>query len=316
MKIAIVGSGAVGGYYGARLARAGAEVHFLLRSDYSVVRDNGWNITDQDGNWKLQPANAHNRAETIGMCDCVIVAAKATANPSLPPLVRPLLGKDTLLLTLQNGLGNVEFHANYAGAERVLGGLAFVCINRLAPGVLRKYIPGSVRIGEFSGPARARTHNLAALFAQAGVDCEAVDSLATALWRKLVWNVPFNGLTIVAGGVTTDHILAQAEWRDRAWQLMLEVRAGAAALGIEIPEAFLQRQMEVTYPMGAYRPSSLIDFLAGREVEVEAIWGEPARRARVVGVALPALEALYAELKTKCPGSLVPSLKTVGKAKN
>jgi len=298
MKIAIVGSGAVGGYYGARLARAGEEVHFLLRSDYAVVRDKGWRVTDHEGEWTLRPVHAHDRSESIGVCDCVVVATKSTANPMLPPLVCPLLGESTMLLALQNGLGNVEFHAGYAGAERVLGGLAFVCINRVGPGVLEKYIPGSVRLGEFSGAALDRTHDLAARFVRAGIDCEAVDSLAAALWRKLVWNVPFNGLTIAAGGVTTDVILARSEWRERAWQLMLEVRDGAAALGIEIPESFLRRQMEVTYPMGAYKPSSLVDYLAGREVEVEAIWGEPARRARATGVVLPKLEELYHQLQT------------------
>jgi len=300
MKIAIVGSGAVGGYYGARLARAGDDVHFLLRSDYSAVRDRGWRVTDHDGTWTLHPAQAHDRAESIGPCDGVIIAAKATANPALPALVRPLLREDTFVLTLQNGLGNVEFHAAYAGAENVLGGLAFVCINRVAPGVIEKYIPGSVRLGECSGPARTRTRDLAARFVRAGVDCAAVDSLADALWRKLVWNVPFNGLTIVAGGVTTDVILAQPAWRAHAWELMLEIRAGAAALGVAIPEAFLHRQMDATPPMGAYKPSSLVDFLAGREVEVEAIWGEPARRARAAGVVLPKLESLYEILKEKC----------------
>jgi 2-dehydropantoate 2-reductase len=301
MKIAIVGAGAVGGYYGARLARAGEEVHFLLRSDFAVVRDHGWRVTDQDGTWTLHPARAHNHPESIGACDGVIIAAKSTANPALPLLVRPLLGENTWVLALQNGLGNVEFHAAYAGAERVLGGLAFVCINRVAPGVIEKYIAGSVRLGEFSSPARARTRDLAARFVRAGVDCAAVDSLAEALWRKLVWNVPFNGLAIAVGGVTTDVILARPAWRERAWALMLEVRAGAAALGLDIPESFLHRQMEVTPPMGAYKPSSLVDFLAGRAVEVEAIWGEPARRARAAGVPLPRLEALYAELKEMCP---------------
>jgi 2-dehydropantoate 2-reductase len=301
MKIAIVGAGAVGGYYGARLARAGEEVHFLLRSDFAVVRDHGWRITDHDGTWTLRPARAPARPETIGVCDAVLIAAKATANPALPPLVRPLLGEHTLLLAMQNGLGNVEFHAAYAGAERVLGGLAFVCINRVAPGVIEKYIAGSVRVGEFSGPARPRTHDLAARFTRAGVDCAAVDSLADALWRKLVWNVPFNGLAIAAGGVTTDVILAQPAWREQAWALMLEVRAGAAALGLEIPESFLHRQMEATPPMGAYKPSSLVDYLAGRAVEVEAIWGEPARRARAAGTPLPRLEALYAQLREICP---------------
>lgn len=297
MKIAIVGSGAVGGYYGARLARAGEEVHFLLRSDYAVVRERGWRVTDHEGTWTLHPAKAHDRPETIGPCDCVIIAAKSTVNDALPPLVCPLLGEKTMLLTLQNGLGNVEFHAGYAGAERMLGGLAFVCINRVAPGVLEKYIPGSVRMGEMHGAAGARTRDLAARFQRAGVDCEAVDSLPAALWRKLVWNVPFNGLTIAAGGVTTDVILARPELLERVWQLMLEVRAGAAAFGMDIPETFLRRQIEATYSMGAYKPSSLVDYLAGRSVEVEAIWGEPARRAKAAGLAVPNLEALYGELR-------------------
>jgi 2-dehydropantoate 2-reductase len=300
MKLAIVGSGAVGGYYGARLARAGEEVHFLLRSDYTVVRDHGWRVTDHDGTWELRPVHAHARPETIGVCDAVIIAAKATANPALPPLVRPLLGPATLVLTLQNGLGNAEFHAAYAGVERVLGGLAFVCINRVAPGVIEKFIPGSVRIGELAGPARERTRDLAGRFVRAGVDCAAVDSLSEALWRKLVWNVPFNGLTIAAGGVTTDVVLARPELYARVWELMREVRAGAAAVGVEISEDFLQRQVDVTYPMGAYKPSSLIDFMAGREVEIEAIWGEPLRRARAAAVVLPRLAELYAELQKMC----------------
>jgi 2-dehydropantoate 2-reductase len=112
--------------------------------------------------------------------------------------------------------------------------------------------------------------------------------------------VPFNGLTIAAGGVTTDVVLARTELFARAWALMREVRAGAAAVGVEISENFLQRQIDVTYPMGAYRPSSLIDYLAGREVEIEAIWGEPLRRARAAGVALPHLAELYAQLQKMC----------------
>jgi 2-dehydropantoate 2-reductase len=293
MKIAIVGAGAVGGYYGARLARAGEEVHFLLRSDYAAVREHGWHITDHEGPWRHHPVYAHQHPETIGPCDLVVIAAKATANPVLPPLVRPLIGADTLVLPLQNGLGNVEFHASYCGAERMLGGLCFVCINRVAPGVIEKYIPGSIRLGEMHGPARDRTRAVAAAFARAGIDCQAVDSLPEILWRKLVWNIPFNGLTIAAGGVTTDVIVAHPALLELTRQLMREVQAGAAAHGIAIPDAFLQKQIDVTLPMGPYKPSSLIDYLAGREVEVEAIWGEPSRRARALGAPLPRLEALH-----------------------
>jgi 2-dehydropantoate 2-reductase len=269
-----------------------------LRSDLSVVRERGWSVTDHEGTWRHhQPENMHERPQTVGACDWVIIAAKATANPGLAPLVRPLLGKDTMVFSLQNGLGNLEFHAAYCGAERMLGGLAFVCINRVAPGVIEKYIHGSIRLGEFIGPARERTHALAALFTRAGVDCKAVESLADALWRKLAWNVPFNGLAIAGGGVTTDVILRRPELLERAWALMRDVQAGAATQGVMIPDAFLQKQIEVTQPMGPYKPSSLIDFQAGREVEVEAIWGEPMRRAQAAGAPVPHLAALYAQVR-------------------
>jgi 2-dehydropantoate 2-reductase len=207
-------------------------------------------------------------------------------------LVAPLLGPATIVLTLQNGLGNVEFHASYCGAERLLGGLCFVCINRTGPGLIEKYIEGSIRLGEMHGPARDRTRAIAALFQKAGLDCLAVDALDEILWRKLAWNIPFNGLAIAAGGVTTDVIVRHPALLELARQLMREVQAGAGALGIPISDAFLQKQIDVTLPMGPYKPSSLIDYLAGREVEVDAIWGEPARRARAAGVALLRLEAL------------------------
>jgi 2-dehydropantoate 2-reductase len=175
----------------------------------------------------------------------------------------------------------------------MLGGLCFVCINRVAPGVIEKYIPGSIRLGEMHGPARDRTRDLAARFSRAGLDCQAVDSLPEILWRKLVWNIPFNGLTIAAGGVTTDIVLARPPLLELTRQLMREVQAGAAAHGIAIPDAFLQKQIDVTLPMGSYKPSSLVDYLAGREIEVEAIWGEPARRSRAAGAPLPRLETLH-----------------------
>ena len=100
-----------------------------------------------------------------------------------------------------------------------------------------------------------------------------------------------------ASPVATDVVLARPELLERAWLLMLEVRAGAAAFGLDIPESFLRRQIEVTHPMGAYKPSSLVDYLAGRSVEVEAIWGEPLRRAQAAGVAMPNLAALYEDLR-------------------
>lgn len=308
-RIAIVGAGAVGAYYGARLAHAGEDVCFLMRRDLAAVRARGLAVrvfANQEPleSFHLSPVAAFPSTSEIGPVDLVIVALKATADAAMRDLLPPLLHEKTAVLTLQNGLGSDELVARDFGAERVLGGLCFVCLNRVggADGVpaIECYHTGSVSVGEFNRPAGDRARAVAAAFQRSGVKCTVADNLAEVRWRKLVWNVPFNGLSIAAGGITTDRILASPELLAEVHALMAEVQRAAAALGIMIPDAFLRKQVDVTGPMGAYKPSSLIDFLDGKAVEVEAIWGEPLRRARAAGMVVPHLERLYARLREVC----------------
>ncbi len=298
-RIAIVGAGTIGTFYGARLALAGADVHFYVRSGLAEMRARGIVLRDAGGVQTLPPARTAVYGSTveIGPVDVAIITLKTTANELLATLLPPLLGPQTLILTLQNGLGSDELLARLFGAERVVGGLAFIAAVREAPGEIRIYTAGYVTMGEFGRPVSERVRRLVALFRRAGVRCEAVDDLAEARWRKLVWNIPFNGLTIAAGGVTTDRILATPRWEQEARALINEVIAAAARFGHVIPADFIEQQFAHTRRMGAYQPSSLIDYLAGREVEVEAIWGEPLRRAQAAGAALPHLEELYTTLK-------------------
>jgi 2-dehydropantoate 2-reductase len=296
-NIAIVGTGAIGGYYGARLARQGADVRFLARSDLSALQNNGITVRLPDESWTVNPVQAFRSPQEIGPCDLVIVSLKATANRVLAELIPPLLHSSTAILTLENGLGSDELLAEKFGAERVIGGLCFICVNRVGPGELWCQQPGSVSFAEFERPAGERVRAVAQLFSAAGIKVAISDHLSALRWRKLVWNVPFNGLSIAAGGVTTDRILADPELEKRVRQLMAEVIAAAGALGCAIPPDFIDQQIRTTRAMSAYRPSSLIDFQAGRAVEVEAIWGEPLRRAQAAGVAMPNLAALYGELK-------------------
>lgn len=300
LKIAIIGSGAIGSYYGALLAQAGQDVHFLMRSDLEAVRQRGLRVEQGEKSLLLDPIQAYGTTAEIGPCDLVIIALKTTANAALPDLLPPLLKEDTMILTLQNGLGNEAFLSEHFGAGRVLGGLCFICVNRLEPGVIKSFFPGYMVIGELDGPPRERTRRLAAIWENADVKCHLADSLAEARWRKLCWNIPFNGLAIAAGGIDTQAILAQPELRELTLALMKEVQAIAAAAGHEIEDAFLQRQIDVTYPMGPYKPSSLIDYELGREVEVEAIWGEPLRQAEGLRVSAPRLRMLYQLLVSLC----------------
>ncbi len=303
-RIAIVGAGAIGTFYGARLALAGADVHFFARSGLDAMRARGVVVQEGGAVLTLPPDRTAVYASTgeIGPVDVAIVTLKTTANGRLAVLIPPLLGPRTVILTLQNGLGSDELLASLFGAGRVVGGLTFVAAVREAPGEIRIFTPGYVTLGEFRGPASERVRRLVALFQRAGVKCEAVDDLAEARWRKLVWNVPFSGLTIAAGGVPTDRILASPELEREARALIDEVVGAAARFGYVIPGDFVAQQIEHTRRMGAYQPSSLIDFLAGRAVEVEAIWGEPLRRARAAGAVMPHLEQLHARLKQLTAG--------------
>jgi 2-dehydropantoate 2-reductase len=326
MKIAVVGCGAVGSYYGACLARAGHEVHFLLRSDYEVVRRQGVSIRSPRGDFCARPACART-PEEIGPAALVLIGLKTTANGQFGRLLPPLAGPATAIVTLQNGLGNEEQLARLFPADQILGGLCFVCLNRIQPGVICHFDHGLIVLGEHRRPSTTRTQELAAVFKGAGIPCKVTDSLERAHWEKLVWNIPFNGLgvagcagydAVVGGGqgsarggdgfagpdsgprkpcLSTDQLLADTRWTRLVRELMLEVIAVARALGFVIEESFADTQIEKTRTMGAYRASTLLDFERGRPLELESLFLEPLRRAGQAGVAAPRLAALCAVLK-------------------
>ncbi|MES2736327.1 MAG: putative 2-dehydropantoate 2-reductase [Verrucomicrobiota bacterium] len=297
-RVAIIGAGAVGCYYGGRLAQHGHDVHFLMRSDFEAVDRDGLNITSPQGDVHVK-VNAHRSTADIGPCDLVIIAMKVTSNAALLDLLPPLLHANTALLTLQNGLGNEEFLAEHFGVERVLGGLCFVCINRTAPGVIHHIAQGRINLGEHTRAPLPRTQQIAAEFQRSQIDCQVMESLAAARWQKLVWNIPFNGLSIAAGGMDTAAILANPALETRVRDLMAEIIQTAASLGHTLPENLIETMVTNTRTMAAYKPSSLIDYLEGREVELEAIWGQPISHAAQAGLTMPRVQELYEELQAR-----------------
>ncbi len=300
--MALVGSGAVGLYYGGRLAAAGEDVRFLLRSDYDEVRERGIRVESVAGDFSVLPVQGFRSSGEMGAVDLVVVSWKATANGLLDAVLPPLLHEGTQVLTLQNGLGNCERLAEIAGPRRVLGALCFVCLNRLAPGFVSHTAGGRITVGEFAPGEGGRAAEVARRFSAAGIPCEAVAGLGEAQWKKLVWNIPFNGLAIAEGGVTTEDLLASEETEREIRALMAEVIAAARAQGLALDESLIDFNVERTRPMGAYRPSSMIDFVEGREIEFEAIWGEPLRRARAAGVPVPHLERLAERIRERVGG--------------
>jgi 2-dehydropantoate 2-reductase len=297
-KVAVIGSGSVGLYYGGKLAANGVDVHFLLRSGFIEASQRGisiFSVNSEDVH--LDRPKMFRDVREIGSSDVVVVALKTTSNSSLERLVPPLLHDGTILLTLQNGLGNEELLAALFGAERVLGGLCFVCLTRRTAASVDHFGHGMLSIGEYARSPLARTRALVEAFCKSGIDARLVDDLATERWRKLVWNIPFNGLAVVEGGLTVDKILRDSVLKARCRALMNETIIAATALGHPIEKQFADLQIERTYPMGAYQPSTLVDWLAGKELEIETMWGEPLRRANKIGLSLPHLQLLYERLK-------------------
>lgn len=298
MRIGIIGAGALGLYYGAMLQRSDHEVRFLMRRDFDAVRRGGLRVTSPQGDFHLPEVAAYTEAAQIGIVDLVLVGLKTYANGALPDLVRPLLGDDTTILTLQNGLGNEELLAETFGAGRVLGGIAFLCSNRGEPGVVHHLGEGRIRLGEYSGSASERVRRISCMFTEAGVPCETVDDLRSARWEKLIWNIPFNGLCALTGRDVTA-LLSHDATREQVRAIMTEVVAGANSQDLREPidaDAFIEKMLAMTDAMDRYRPSMMIDRLEGSPLELEAIYSIPLVHARRAGVEMARVSLLFSLL--------------------
>ena len=304
-KWTLVGPGAVGLYYCGHISYYGYKLSVLARSDAAKLEANGIRIeminaeTSELKKTFTAPIECVRRkANDIVETDCVVIAAKSTVNleliDSLKSIVEP---RHTVLITLQNGLGNAEFFAQHFPENPILAGLCFVCVNRTQPGVVVNYHPGRVEIGSLGDRWPGAAEAAVDVFKESGIVTSHADKLDSALWRKLCWNIPFNGLSIAAGGITTDKIIAHSELVARAQTLMEEVRMISSMAGHSISDKFIAGQFAVTEKMGAYKPSSLIDYIAKKPVEIESIWGEPLRRGQALGANVPELAKLYSELK-------------------
>jgi 2-dehydropantoate 2-reductase len=299
-SIAVVGAGAVGCYYGGLLARAGHDVRFLMRRDLEAVRERGLRIVSPGGDFVLDKVATAAEPAGLGSPDWIICSLKATSIESARELVAPCLRPGTRIVALMNGLGIEDRFADWFGAERVFGGMAFVCINRGEPGVVHHLAYGRVSIAHYEDDP-AQLEDLRTLLASGGIQVTVAPNLRYARWEKLCWNIPFNGLSVAGGGLGTQAILGDPPLTAMAERAMREVvRAGNADLEAAGSDARLDEERIIdamfgqTRTMGDYRTSMVIDYLEGRPLEVEAILGEPSRRAARLGVPVPTIDALYA----------------------
>ncbi len=295
-KYGVVGTGALGGYYGGVLARAGHDVHFLFRSDYSFVREHGLQIDSVRGDFRLKPVQAYQKPADMPRCDVVLVCLKTTGNHQLPQLLRQIVHPQSLVILMQNGLGLEEDLAAQLPDVYMGGGLAFICSNKIGPGHIHHLDYGKLILGSHKVADSALLTQVVADFQAAGIPVELATDLRQARWQKLVWNVPFNGMTVVLN-TTTDRLMASDDTRELSRQLMLEVIRGANACGVPLKETLAQQMIEMTVKMKPYAPSMKLDFDHRRPMEIEYIYSRPVQTAREAGFEMHKVAMLEKQLR-------------------
>jgi len=298
LRYSIIGTGAIGGFFGGRLARAGRTVRFLLHSDYEHVLQHGLRVDSCDGDFVLPEVEAYGRAEDMPESDVVLVGLKSVKNHDvLPRLLRPLLHEQTTVVLIQNGIGLEEDLQRIFPQLHIVAGLAFICCAKTGPGHICHQDYGSLNLGNFSCP-EARFQALLADLQAAGLTAAEVPYLE-ARWKKAVWNMPFNGMT-VALNTSTAQLLQTPATRALIYDQMMEVIGAARALGVEaLTSEFADKMMAMTDKMTPYSPSMKLDFDNGRPMEIEYLYTRPIAEARKAGFEMPKLAMLEAELRFK-----------------
>jgi 2-dehydropantoate 2-reductase len=297
----ILGTGALGGFYGAKLQKAGLNVHFLLKSDYEYVAKSGLIVESKDGDFTLPQVNAYNDVKKMPQSDVVVIALKTTQNHLLPQMLPPLVKDDGVVLVLQNGLGVEEEVAKIVPNISIISGLCFLCSNKVGAGHICHLDYGQITLGEYASDYNPtgitdKMRHIANDFTNAGISIELAEDLLLGRWKKLVWNIPYNGLSVILNA-RTDELMSYVHTRKLVEQLMYEVVAGSKSCGRIIPDSFVQTMLDYTVKMKPYRTSMKIDYDERRPLEVEAIFGNPLRKAQAAGVYLPQISCVYQQLK-------------------
>lgn len=295
MRYGVIGTGAIGGYYGAKLARSGQDVHFLFHSDYDYVREHGLQVNSGDGGFHLDHVNAYQDVRQMPKCDVVIVALKTVHEQMLRDMLPPLLADDTVVLLIQNGMGMEQDVEQMVPGVKLAAGLAFICCSKTHPGVIDHLDLSGLNVGNYNAPQETIDRMIAEMVS-ADIDARNVDYLE-ARWRKLLWNMPFNGLS-VALHTDTDALVRNAATRRLLRAMTQEVIEAAHAVGVKgLTDRDADAMIEMTTKMRPYKPSMRLDWDYHRPMEVYYLYTRPIEEARRAGQDMPLHRMLEAELK-------------------
>jgi 2-dehydropantoate 2-reductase len=293
MRIVIAGSGAVGGYYGGKLAHAGHEVFFIARGAHlAAIRERGLTIRSIDGDFTVHPAAGETSAD-FGVADLVIVAVKTYDTASALELFAPSVGPETRVVSLQNGVDSEATLARRFGADAVVGGIAFIGAALEEPGVVNHISFGRAMVGPWTEASVAAATRIKEAFEEAGVRCKVSDNIVNDLWGKMLWNVGFNAVCALADLPTTK-TTAYPPTLELSRAAMTEMVRVAEAKGIALTDEMVEKNLTLTATGGAVYPSTLQDLRAGRRLEVDIFNGRVSALGRELGIPTPANDALSA----------------------
>jgi 2-dehydropantoate 2-reductase len=298
MKIAVMGTGGVGGYFGGMLAQAGHDVTFIARGPHlAAIREQGLRVETVHGDFTIQAPATDNPGE-VGPVDLVLFCVKTYHTDEAGHAIAPLIGDDTLILSLQNGVDNEEKLAALYGQEHVLGGVCYIAATIAAPGVIRQISgPRSIVFGELDGSITPRAQRVLQAFTDAGIEATLSEDVQKALWTKFLFICAFSGVASVARAPVGE-LLAIPETRELLREAMAEVEAVARARGVTLDADIVERMMVTAEGFAPEsKPSMLVDLERGNRLEIDALNGTVARLGAELGVPTPVHRVIYAALK-------------------
>jgi 2-dehydropantoate 2-reductase len=300
-KILIIGAGAIGSFYGALLAKAGARVSVVCRSDYTIVKEQGIQIDSLNlGQWTFRPEHvlAHSK-DYPDTADTVILCTKVIPSIDRIALLRPAVSPQTRIVFIQNGVGIESELTDAFPNHDVISGLAFICCNRTAPGQIKHLAYGKLTLGSlnYARFGDSNTKELCQLINQAGIEAITSSDIITSRWLKCLWNASFNPLSVLSGGLPTQTLLKHQEPLIR--RIMNEVSQVASASGHPLPPDSIDMNITHTAQMPPYKTSMLLDFERHQPMEIDAIIGNTLQIAAKLNIDTPILQTLYALMKLK-----------------
>lgn len=300
MNILISGAGAVGAYFGGRLAMAGANVSVICRSDYEEVKANGFKISSVKGDFVFKPAQVlRSAAEYQGKADIIIVGSKVLPEIDIPAMIKDAVNPDTTILLAQNGI-DIEKNVHAAFPENeLLSAIIYIGCTKTAPGeIAHTGGPGSMTFGDFRDRmAGKNAQSLLELFKKTPCPAELVDNIQYYRWKKLLWNIPFNSISVLGGGLLTNQMTDRGALEDLCSKIMYEIIAVARSRNIILDESLVSENIEYTRNFTPYATSMLADFRRKRQLEVEAIVGNVCRIAQENQIDIPRIQTIYALLR-------------------